>query len=456
MPTFEYTAQHDDGRVVRGTAIGESVDRVIQELALKGMLVTKIAPASTINDPIPADFSVGTRTERRVAPAPTVVGPVTPTGNPYDTPRVEVPVETAEEPAEAPTDQRSYFATSVAGPLVGTVPLSDLQMFFRQFASMQGAGVPMSKSLDTLSKQSRAPKLGRIIGEMGAATEQGKPISSAMQRYPEVFSVMMMSLIRAGEEGGFLQSALSQTADYIGQEIEIRNMWRKATIYPKLIVGASIVIILATNAIIASLGKTGGLTSPLTTSSVLVIVIPAVVLVFLYLRVGNANPRLRYNWDAMVLKVPFLGPTLHMFAMAKFGRAFGALHKGGVPVAKALRLGADACGNEYIRSKLHPAGAALERGDGIAGTLAETGAVSQIVLDMLQTGEMSGNVDAMLDRAADHFEADAKMRSDQLAVTTGVVFLLLTGLYVGYIVVTFFMAHFAGLQNAVDQSQGLL
>ena len=463
MPNFEYTAKHDDGRTIRGTAMGSTVEEVIQDLALKGMLVTKIALASSINDPIPSNYSAtaNLRPQATRAPAPSVTPPLTPRetvprGNPYDQPVPPAPV-TLEEPAAGPTDQRSYFATSVAGPLVGTVPLADLQMFFRQFGTMQNAGVPMSTSLETLAKQSRIPKLQRILQEMSKATEAGRPVSAVMQRYPEVFTALMISLTRAGEEGGFLQSALSQISDYIGNEIEIRNMWRKATLYPKFVIGASIVIVLACNAIIASLGKTGGLSSPLTTASVVVVVVPLLIAAFLYFRVGLANPRVKYNWDQFTLKVPYLGGTVQQFAMAKFGRAFGALHKGAVPIGKALRLAADACGNEYIRAQIHPVAKKLEDGDGIAGTLAETGVMSPIVLDMLQTGEMTGNIDTMLEKAAEHYEEEAKMRSHQLAVSCGVVCMIAVAIYVGYVVISFFTGNFlAPVQEAAHQADWII
>ncbi len=464
MPNFDYTALHDDGRTIRATAMGETVEEVIQDLALKGMLVTKIGPAVSINDPIPANYSseANLRPQATRASVPQTAPseapkPVAPSSNPYSQPVPPAPIQHLEEPETGPSDQRSYFATSVAGPLVGTVPLADLQMFFRQFGTMQNAGVPTSKSLETLSKQSRIPKLTRILLEMSTATEQGRPVSSVMQRYPEVFTPLMVSLTRAGEEGGFLQSSLVQVSEYIASEIQIRNMWRKATLYPKIVIGASILIVLATNAIIASLGKTGGLSSPLTTASVVIVVVPLLIAAFLYFRVGLANPRVKYNWDQFTLMVPFVGQTLQQFAMAKFGRAFGALHKGAVPVGKALTLAADACGNEYIRSKIHPVAKKLEDGDGIAGTLAETGVMSPIVLDMLQTGETSGNIDTMLERAAEHYEQEATMRSNQLAVTMGVVCMVVVAIYVGYIVISFYTGGFAApLQDAARQADGLI
>ena len=258
MPNFDYIAKHDDGRTIRGTAAGDTIQEVITTLALNGMLVIKINPTANPSDPIPTSFTQVPKlrpTETRAPKQPSGMpsaAPSVPQGNPYDQPIPAVTPPAPSETPKAPSDQRSYIATSVVGPLVGTVPLADLQIFFRQYAAMQNAGVPMSKSLGTLAKQSRIPKLQRIIQEMEVGAEAGRPISSVLQRYPEVFSGLMVSLVRAGEEGGFLVNALTLTAEYIQTEIEIRNQWKKATLYPKMIIGSSILIVLATNAIIAN------------------------------------------------------------------------------------------------------------------------------------------------------------------------------------------------------------
>ncbi|MBI3721434.1 MAG: type II secretion system F family protein, partial [Fimbriimonas ginsengisoli] len=150
------------------------------------------------------------------------------------------------------------------GPLLGKVPLGDVQAFFRQFSAMQNAGLPGAVLFDALARQSHQPKLRRIAEELRALALAGKPASEGLQRYHEVFTPVIVSLIRAGEEGGYLAAALTQAADYLQTEQEIRLIYRKATLYPKMVVGASIVLIVAANAIIASMGKKSFLASPLT------------------------------------------------------------------------------------------------------------------------------------------------------------------------------------------------
>jgi type II secretory pathway component PulF len=228
-------------------------------------------------------------------------------------------------------------------------------------------------------------------------------------------------------------------ADYVEREIALRNLYRRVTFYPKLQVAASIIIVLGANAIIASI-KPGapGLTSPLTTASTWLWLGPLIVGIFLFLRLGLANPAIKYVWDLVVSNIPFIGNTFRQISMARFGRAFGALYKGGVPIPKAFKLAADACGNEYLRARMYPASNRLETGAGVHETFRSTQAFSPIVMDMVQTGESTGNLDHMLHKVADFYEDEAETRSTQTGLMTGVVVGLLVALYIGSIIINFY------------------
>jgi type II secretory pathway component PulF len=440
MPTFEYQAQGTDGNVVTGLVFGQSLDSAARELTTKGMQVLKIGVASHPGDPL--------------------------AGVPASEPTPNIPRETAsyaEEPPSVysvpvsghraegpPTEQRSYMATSVWGPVAGKVGLTHLAFFFRQLATMLEAGVPIVQSLGTLANQSRSPKLREIIQEIRGHVEAGRPISAGLQRYPEVFGAVIVSLVRAGEKGGFLDDSLSLVADYLDREIQLRNLYRRVTFYPKLQVAASIVIVLATNWIIRSLGKTGGLASPLTEASTWFVLVPLIIGIFLFLRVGLANFMVKYIWDSVTTNLPFLGKTLRQLAMAKFGRAFGALYRGGVSIPESLTLAADACGNEYLRSRMQPAYRRLETGAGLTETLRSTGAFSPIVMDMIDTGERTGNLDHMLNKMADFYEDEAATRSTQTGLVVGVVLGLAVAVYIGYVVISFYTGHYSGLSQEMQ------
>ncbi|HZH98110.1 MAG TPA: type II secretion system F family protein, partial [Fimbriimonadaceae bacterium] len=307
MPVFEYKATNPEGEQVSGTLLSADLVAAAAELGRRGFKVQHVGLAESAGDPVPREFSAG-----------------------------------AEAPRENITDPRPPVITQVVAPLVGKVSLNQLLFFFRQLSTMLHAGVGIVQSLDTLAGQSSDPRFRPVVREISQHVREGRPISAGMQRYPEVFTPLMISIVRTGEEGGILDESLRQIAEYIQREIELRNLIRKATIYPKLVIGASIFIILAANAIVGAVGGSGFIFSPLTIGVTWVILGPLIVLMFLFVRVGLAQPGVKYSYDQALLSIPVIGHTIQQFAMAKFGRSFAALYRAGVPIGKAVRLSADA------------------------------------------------------------------------------------------------------------------
>lgn len=422
MPTFEFLGTQADGQETKGIIYGSSLDSALAELQKQGVSV------HSLRDP-----NAG-------IPAPTTSG-----GNRGGTHQYQGEV------GAPPTEERSYFATSVAGPLVGKVGLSQISFFFTQLATMLEAGVPIVQSLDTLATQNRDIRFKAIISELKGHVEAGRPMSIGMQRYPEVFTPVMVSLIRTGEEGGFLDRSLHVAAKYVEDEIEIRSLYRRVTIYPKILVVLSMFIILGTNFILGAVNASANkLSSPLTTWTTWIWLGPLLIGMFLFFRVGLANFAVKAAWDRFVCLIPYVGKTTEQMAMTKFGRSFGAMYQAGVPLPKAIQLAADGCGNEYIRSKIYPAIGVLERGGGITETLASTGALNPLVLNMLATGERTGNIDQMLNKVADYFHQESKTRSIILGYVTGVVILLCVAIYIGYIVVSFWSGYGSGVTNMLS------
>jgi len=426
MPTFEYQGVNRSGERVSGLVAGISMEQALSSLSQTGLVVERINQASA---------------ESAVVQPPPVLAPPP---NLYDT--IQSPTyreqaayqersaygQTVEPP---PTGPRSYVATSVAGPLVGTVPLANLAFFYRQFGTMLEAGVPIVQSLDTLAKQSHNLKLHQVVTEIRGHVEAGREISAGMQRYPEVFPPLSVSLVRAGEEGGFVAQSFKQLADYTDREISLRNLIRKLTLHPKIVLVTAFVLVGGVTLFVNSLGKTNILPVGFV-MFVSAILAGLLVFGFLFARVGLANPRVKYNWDMLLVKLPLgIGGVLHGFAMAKFGTAMAFLHKGGVPVQNSIKLAADACGNEYVRAQVIPASRHLETGAGIADTLRGTNAFSPIVMDMVDTGERTGNLDSMLLRMSTFYEDDSETRARQVAQIVSVILLLLVAVYVCVILV---------------------
>lgn len=385
MPVFAYRALDIEGRLVDGHIEGPSLDVAARELAAKGLTVQTLSAAQA---------------------------------------------RSPEAPASQPPAPFSPTLTSQVG-------LADLSFFFRQLATMMAAGISPAQCFQTLAGQTRSPRLAAIIHEARQEVEAGRPMSDAFARHPEVFSNLNLGLLRAGEQGGFVDAALGHIADYIDQEIRLRRLLRRVTLYPKLVIGASIVLIVGANLLIGII-RPGATTldTPLTRPATWIVLGPLIVAIWLFVKFGLKNQRIKTDFDDFVLRIPGLGTTSEQYAMAKFGRAFGALYRGGLPLRDAFRLAVDACGNEALRARMQPAIRDLDSGAGIADTFRATGAFNPIVLDMVATGEQTGNLDLMLNKMAEFYEGEAETRSHQAATILGIVCLIVPGIYVGYVYIT--------------------
>ncbi|MBX3118297.1 MAG: type II secretion system F family protein [Fimbriimonadaceae bacterium] len=434
MPVFEYQAIDKEGKAIRGTLFSGSVSQASEQLLSRGLTVQHLGVPAGYDDPLGGQ----------------------PTGSegyvPYENagPTQAPPQEGSAYTNAPPTEPRSNVQTNIVGPLFNTVPLTQLQMFFRQLATMLKAGVGLAAALDTLAGQTVDPRLVHVIREMKGHAEAGRPMSAGMQRYPEIFSPMMVSLIRVGEEMGGLEEQCARTSEYIEREVELRNLLKRVTLYPKIVVVVSILVIGAANTIIKMAGKEGGISSPLTTLSTWFVIGPLLIGAWLFVKFGLRNPATKQSWDAMLLRIPALGPTLHGLCMAKFGRAFGAMYSSGVPLPKAVKLGADSCGNEHIRARIYPVANQLQEGAGITETFVKTGVFSPIVLDMARTGEQTGNIDFMLNKMAEFYEEEGRTKSMQFGVIFGVVCLICVAIYVGIVVIKFYIEMYSGAANAMS------
>jgi type IV pilus assembly protein PilC/MSHA biogenesis protein MshG len=330
------------------------------------------------------------------------------------------------------------------------VRLEDLHFFFRQLYAMMNAGVNPVAALQTLASQTRSPRLAAALLDLRTQALAGKGLAVGMERHRDVFSPLMIAITRAGETGGFLVEAIRRIADYIERDIALRNRIRQVTFYPKLVIVASIVIILVTNAILASLGTPSRLSSPLTSLSTWLILAPLLIGLVLFFRYPAKRRDVQAAIQRLVLRLPWFSSVSHGFAMAKFGRAFGALYRAGVPMPEALHMAADACGNEALRIRILPAAQSLEAGLGVTEAFRRTGAFTPIALDMAAAGEATGSLDETLAKMAEYYEEEGKVRSEQTATVLGVVAFLVVAVYVATIVFGFYASRLQGLMDAAE------
>lgn len=429
MPVFEYLAVDGERGEQKGLIHGVDLEAARSALVSRGWDVQRIAAAVSVGDPLAENYGVvgaGASLGERGRGEGLIGGQA---GG-----RVE------EGP---PLEARSRWETDLAGPLVGGVALRDLHFFFKQLSAMLGAGINPVQALDTLSSQSTSRKLQKVLREAREHVRVGRPMSAGFQRYPEVFSPIMMGMVRSGEEGGFLVEQCSRLSDYIQRDIELRNLIRRETFYPKAVVVASVFIILGANWIISYVSRSTGNAAMMLPAPTMfwTFLLLAAIGIFLWGRLALRQAGIKRAWDWFCVSLPWVGKMVHGFAMARFGRAFGALVESGMPLGRAFTLSADVCGNEHVRAQIYPAAWRLDSGEGVHKVFRETRAFSPIVLDMVQAGEMTGNMHEMLTKVSEYYEDEGQTKARQSATIIGVVALLMVGAYVLYVLVTFYTGY---------------
>lgn len=414
MPVFEYEAIDARGAIQKGSIIGPDPQSVQQRLSNQGWEVRSVTASAFAGDPL---------NQPKINAIPTQSGP---------------------------TPLQDQFDHVALYKYASKAPLPALAFFFRQFGAMLNAGVNPIQCFETLSKQTTSSTLSAILRESKEAALQGKPFSEVIRHHPHVFSPLILSLVVAGEKGGTLEHQCHIIANYIEEELELRRFIRSQTLYPKLLVGASILIIGGANLIISSIRPDSPirLFSPLTEPRTWLWLAPIIIILFLFNRFGIRQAGIRARWDALLLKIPGFRKISHGFAMAKFSNSFGALYKGGIPIVDAVRYAADSCGNQETRRLVYPAADALKEGNGIADSFAATGAFSQIILDMVATGERTGDMDKMMESCAKFYEQETKVLAKQYATIISVLVLLGVCIYIGMIVISFWSGYFGAVFNA--------
>ncbi len=395
MATFRYVARDPNGQEVRGTVQASSRLEASDQIRAKGYWLLELYAVSE------------------------------PTGVPREVSRSDAP------------------------PIFGGVPLKELAIFFRQLATMLSAGVPIYQALNTLGNQRRHPRLRRAILDIRDAVLAGESISDAFDRHPTIFSPIIRAMIRVGTEGGVLEQCLRQIADYLENELELRRLLSRVTFYPKLVLALMVPILMAPSFVLRLMGRTSGsaLTDTLAGFAATVIgtAIIAVAALWLAFRIALRAQSFRWLWGLITVSIPWLGFTLRQLALARFGRAMSALYNAGLPLSQAIRIAADACGNEYLASQLKPAASRIEAGIGITQSLQESRVLPQMVMDMVATGENTGELGFMMEKFAEYYEEEGKVRSHQAGYIFGVLIYLMVAIFVLIVLITFYTSYFAGL-----------
>lgn len=346
--------------------------------------------------------------------------------------------------------------------LGGRVKLKDLAVFARQFATMSASGLSLLRSLAILEEQTPNPKLAQSLRDVRRDVESGLSLSASMAKQDKIFPRLMISMVAAGETGGFLDRALDRIAVNFEKDANLRAKIKSALTYPVIVLMFSGVMIIAVLTFIvpifenmfANLG--GKLPLPtqvmVTLSHAMYWLAPLSIAVMIagviaLKRKLHNDQRWRLKADKIKLRLPVFGKLLTKVAISRFSRNLGTLLAVGVPVMQSLEIVGATTGNAVVGEAMKDVQKAVRDGQTMSTPLNQNPLFPAMVTQMIEVGEETGQISAMLDKIADFYDHEVETATESLTAAIEPIMVVVMGAVVGVMVICLYLPMFTIYQN---------
>ena len=416
MGTFQYEAMNSVGQSVKGEIVAGGTEDAIAKIRAMGNFPTKVREKSAAK----ADAGKG----RPGAKAPT--------------------------------------ARSPGRRTVGRVATKQLTQFTRQLSTLQDAGLPILRSLRILEQQQKPGMLRIAVRLVAEDVEGGATLSEAMARHPKAFNRLYTNMVQAGEAGGVLDVILQRLADFMEKAQALRRKVIGAMIYPTAVISFACLIVAGIMIVVIPKFKKifGDFNTKLPGPTVLLMAISdffvkggwAVIIlgpltVFGLSKLIQQSATGRYMVDNIKLSIPIVGKIIGKTSVARFSRTLGTLLAAGVPILEALNITSETSGNAVYARALHNVHDAIREGESFAGPLRQAKVVEPMVVNMIDVGEETGDLDKMLMKVADNYDDEVETLVAGLVSLLEPILVIFLGVVVGFIVVSLFMPLVALIQS---------
>lgn len=337
------------------------------------------------------------------------------------------------------------------------VKLKDLALFSRQLATMIDSGLTLLRALGILAEQMENAELRRVLGEVKMGVESGNSLSAAFAAHDGLFPPLMVSMTRAGEAGGFLDTAMRQIAETIEADVRLRGKVKSAMTYPVVVFCLAIFMcigmLLFIVPIFEEMFRGLGSELPMPTrvlvamSASMKYVVPAGfvggMVALAWWRRHGKDPRVRAFVDPLKLKVPVFGPLFAKIALARFSRNLGTLLGSGVPILQSLEIVGETTGSSVIGRALQDVARSVAQGESVAGPLARHPVFPPMVVQMIASGEETGAIDQMLHRIAVSYDDEIEATTEALTSLIEPLMIAGLGVVVGGMIVALYLPIFS-------------
>jgi general secretion pathway protein F len=395
MATFLYKAATPDGKIVNGTLIGSSRDMIVRQLQAEGQIPIRIDEATT-----PAATGMYTRLRSR---------------------RV----------------REEHIADAT-----------------RELSILLRAGLPLERALRILVTLHATDPLAQLLEDIRTRVKEGATLADAFEAQGSVFSRFYISLLRAGESGGALETILERLAEHLDRNKEVRDTLVSAAIYPAILIVVAIVSVAVLLGYVVpqfrEMFTDVDQVLPLATRITLGIgdLLQHYGLALLLLLVGVASiarwqlrrPANQAALHALLLKLPMIGPIVLKVEVARFARTLGILMQNGVPLLKALAIVKDTVGNRVLADGLDRVASGLKEGQSFAEPLAEKAHFPLLAVQMIRVGEESGNLESILAQVATTYDRETQVTIKRALAFLEPALILILGAVIGAVIISILAA----------------
>lgn len=345
------------------------------------------------------------------------------------------------------------------------VDMRELAVYSRQFATLVASGMPMLRTLETLEQQTNDEQIEAATAGLRADVEAGSTLEQGMERHPKVFDRLFRSMVRSGEQSGRLDEVLDRVAFQVEKQDALRRQIKSAMMYPSLVFGFAVIVLVAIVAfvipifanIFEELGEDNpeekvGLPLPtqvcVSASKLLTgswyILIPAIVAIVVGFIKWKGTEKGHEQWDRIKLRLPFkIGDVVQKVALARWSRTFAGAVEAGVPMLQAIKLTGETSGNVVVEQAMEDVYASVKRGGTLAGPIEKNPIFPPMVGHMIAVGEETGQLQQMMSKVADFYEAEVDAKVKALTALIEPIMIVFVGGIVGFIVIAMYMPMFS-------------
>ncbi len=339
------------------------------------------------------------------------------------------------------------------GMFKGGVSAKMLAAFTSQLSTLQDAGLPIVRSIKILGNQMKPGTLKNTLGVISDDVEGGSTFSEALGKHPKIFNRLYVNMVKAGEAGGVLDTILRRLAEFMDKQQRLKRQIIGAMVYPAVVIavaggilsGIMIFVVPAFEEIFNDIG----VDLPLPT--VMLINLSGLLSNFWYLIPGipigavvllrfvNSQAAGKYLLDSLKLRVPLFGTIIKKSTISQFTRTLGTLITSGVPILEALGICKNAIGNQVVANAVTAVHESTREGETIAEPLAQSGIFDDIVVNMIDVGEETGELDKMLIKVSDNYDDEVEVAVEAMVSLMEPVMIVFMGGAIGFIVIALFL-----------------